>query len=115
MAAASEDAQEKIQRLTLIEQNLQQLLHQKQQFSAQQFEIESAEKELKDAPNAYKIIGNIMVQRPLEDLRKDLGQRKEIIDLRLASIEKQEVALKEKAKKLQEDVLGSLKGAEAKA
>ena len=107
----ADDAQEKIQRLTLIEQNMQQILQQKQQLQAQQFEIDSAQKEMTDTPAAYKIIGNIMVRKDTDTLKKDLSERKELLDLRLKSIEKQESALKDKAQTLQQEVLGALKGA----
>ncbi len=107
--AANPEAQEKIQRLTIIEQNMQQLLHQKQQFGSQAFEVESALKEISTTKSAYKIIGNIMVQQEKDTLQRDLADRKEMIALRIQTIEKQEAALKEKAKKLQEEVMGALK------
>ncbi len=105
----NQDTQEKIQRLQLIEQNLQNFLAQKQQFQSQLFELENALKELETTSQAYKIIGNIMIASNKEDLKKDLGQKKEITELRISSIEKQEKQLKDKAKKIQEEVMGSMK------
>jgi prefoldin beta subunit len=72
------------------EQQLQHILFQRQQFSAQLLEIESALEELKEAKTAYKIVGNIMVGATPTDLVKDLEERKELIALRLKSIDKQE-------------------------
>jgi len=108
MAGVSKEAQEKIQRIQLIEQNAQALLLQKQQFQSQLFETESALKELKTAPKAYKIIGNIMVAADTGALAKELGERKEIVELRIASLDKQEQQLKDKAKALQEDIMKEL-------
>lgn len=105
----NQDTQEKIQRLQMIEQNLQNFMAQKQQFQSQLFELENALKELGTTSQAYKIIGNIMVASDKEALTKDLEQKKEIAELRISSIEKQEKQLKEKAKKIQEEVMGNMK------
>lgn len=104
------EAQESVQRLQMIEQNLQALNMQKQQFQAQLFEIESASKEVTSSPAAYKIVGGIMIGTDKNTLQKELDGKKEILNLRLQTIEKQEKQLKEKAKKLQEEVLASVKG-----
>ena len=104
----SKDVQEKISKLQLIEQNMQQSLMQKQQFQSQLMEQESALKELKDTKEAYKIIGGIMVSQDKESLTKDLEQKKEIVELRIKSFEKQETTLKDKAKSLQEEVMSEM-------
>ena len=44
-----------------------------------------------------------------EDLKKDLKEKKEIIELRIKSMEKQETQIKEKASKLQEEILKKIK------
>ena len=104
------EAQEKIQRLQMIEQNVQQLHAQKQQFQAQLFEQDNAIKELKTAKQAYKIIGNVMLSAEPKDLQKELEERKEMLQLRIDSIDKQSSQLKDKAKALQEEVMKSMKG-----
>jgi prefoldin beta subunit len=109
MAAVSKEAQEKLQRIQLMEQNAQALMMQKQQFQGQLFETESALKELKASPTAFKIIGNIMVASDKDVMLKELGERKEVMELRLAAIEKQEQQIKDKAKALQEDIMKELK------
>tara|TARA_Y100000310_G_C20560804_1_gene752973 strand:- start:958 stop:1188 length:231 start_codon:yes stop_codon:yes gene_type:complete len=75
----------------------------------QKTEIESALKELENVSEGYKMVGNIMVMSKKDDLKKDLDSKKEIIDLRVTSLEKQETQLKEKASKLQEEVLKEMK------
>ena len=106
---SEKDAQESIGRLQMLEQQVQTMAMQKQQFQTQLFEVENALKELKDTKTAYKIIGNIMVLSDKDKLTKDLEQKKEIADLRIASLDKEEKKLKEKAKKLQEELLSTLK------
>jgi prefoldin beta subunit len=101
--------EQKISQLQMLEQGLQSFLQQKQQFQGQMMEIESALDELADTKEAYKIVGNIMVKSDREELQKDLQSKKEMLEIRIKAIEKQESQLKEKASKLQEEVLQHLK------
>ena len=102
--------EKKIGQLQLLEQNLQNFSMQKQTFQAQLLEVDNALEELsKTKQESYKIIGPIMVQTPAEDLKKDLESRKEIVDLRIKTLEKQESQIKEKAEKLQQEVRKEMK------
>ena len=105
MAEISKESEKKINQLQLLEQSMQNLLMQKQQFQLQQVEIESALKELEKVNEAYKIVGNIMVLSTKADLKDDLNSKKEVIGLRIKNMEKQESQLREKASKLQNEVL----------
>jgi prefoldin beta subunit len=106
------ELQNKINQLSLMEQNLQNFSLQKQQFQAQLLELESAEKELKDSKEAYKIIGNIMVASDKDKLQKELAEKKEVLRMRIDSFEKQEAKIKEKAEALQQEVLSEMKKSE---
>lgn len=101
--------EEKIGQLQLLEQNLQSFLVQKQQFQMQLSEVTSALENLKDSKKTYKIIANIMIDAKKEDLEKELKQKKEMLEIRLKNIEKQEESIREKSQKLQKEVLGSMK------
>jgi prefoldin beta subunit len=105
----SPEAQEGISKLQLIEQNVQALLTQKQQFQAQLFEVESALKEIEKSDESYKIVGNVMIRTDKTALKAELNSKKEIIDLRLKNIDKQEKQLREKAETLQKDVMSKIK------
>jgi prefoldin beta subunit len=72
-------------------------------------EIESALKELEATKEAYKIVGNIMVNAKKEELKKDLDGKKETINLRIKTMEKQENEIREKTKKIQEEVSKKIK------
>jgi len=98
MADISKDTEQKIAQLQLYEQSLQNILMQKQQFQSQSLEIESALKELETTKEAYKIVGNIMV-----------ASKKETMALRIKTLEKQEKQIRDKAKKLQEEVSKKIK------
>lgn len=104
------ETENKIAQLQLLEQNIQNFLLQKQTFQTQAIEIDNAIEELdKTKGQTYKIVGAIMVSSEKEDLKKDLKNKREVIDLRIKSIEKQENQLKEKASKLQSEVIKTIK------
>ncbi len=109
MADITQETEQKISQLQMLEQNMQATLMQKQQFQAQLIEVESALAELKNTKRAYKIVGNIMVDATKEELDADLNQKREMFELRLKSLEKQEEQLKQKAKKLQEEVMSEIR------
>lgn len=101
--------EQKVMELQLLEQNLQNLNMQKQNFQNQLIEIESAQEELKKNPEkAYKIVGSIMIQTAVKELEKDLNSKKEVIDLRLKNIEKQEKVLNGKLQAIRDEVLSKL-------
>jgi len=101
--------QEDIGRLQAIEQNLQTMLLHKQQAQANLMEIDAALTELGKAKTAYKIIGNVMVSAGPEELKKELEQKKDMVQLRVSTFEKQEKKLRDQAKELQEKVMKELK------
>jgi len=106
---ADEKSEQNLEQLQMLEQNLQNFLMQKRNFQTQLVEIESALSELDKTPSAYKIIGNIMVATDKETLKKDLQQKKEMLDLKISTLEKQESKLKEKVTSTQEEVMKGLK------
>lgn len=107
--AEQKETEQKINQLQLLEQNLQNLALQRQQFQSQLIEVENALNELETTNQAYKIVSNIMVLTNIDELKKELQQRKEMIDIRIKNLEKQEEKLRAKAKELQKDVLSAMK------
>lgn len=85
------------------QQQLQNVMRQKEIMNLQNGEIDRALEELKSLKekNAYKIIGNIMVSKPAEELRKELEEVKENIELNIKSLEKSEERVGAKLKELQ--------------
>ena len=94
-----------MQRIQLLEQNIQAVNMQKQQFQTQLFEIDGALKEISTSPVAYKIIGGLMMATDKDTLTKELSSKKELLELRIQTLEKQEKQLKERSKKVQDDVM----------
>src|SRR3989344_3647510 len=104
------ESEKKVQELQLIEQNLSNFLMQKQNFQSRLLENENALMEIEQTKKqSYRIIGNLLIAMDKEKLKKDLSNEKEIFDLRIKNIEKQENKLKERAQQLQEEVLKNLK------
>jgi len=99
------ETERKIGQLQTMEQNINSFLMQKHQFQNQILEIDSALKELKNTENAYKIAGSIMIKADRNELEKELQSKREIIELRIKTIEKQENQIKEKSKELQNEVM----------
>lgn len=99
---------EQIEQLQLLEQSMQNFLNQKQQFQSQLIEIESALKEIENASQSYKIVGNMMFLKDNKELKHELIQKKETVELRIKTLEDQENKTKEKASKMQESVMKEL-------
>jgi prefoldin beta subunit len=106
--------QEKIGQIQLVQQNLENFNMQRQQFQLQLAEIDTALVEIENTEGTYKIIGNIMVSVPKDKLRKELEEKKEMLSIRVNSIEKQEEKLRVKFEELQQEVMKSLEDTETK-
>ncbi|MBI2673235.1 prefoldin subunit beta [Candidatus Woesearchaeota archaeon] len=106
----SKDTEEKINQIQFLEQNLQNLFMQRQNFQSKLLEVDNALDELKKSNGeTYKIVGNIMIKGSREEFIKELESKKEIINLRIKNLEKQEEKLKERASKIQNEVVETLK------
>jgi prefoldin beta subunit len=102
--------QNKIQEMQIMEQNLQNLLFQKQAFQMELAETESALKEIEKAgEDVFRIIGQLMVKADKKKVMDDLSKKKSVLDLRMKSIEKQESAFSKKIEELREDLMKSEK------
>lgn len=106
----NKDIQEKIMELQVTEQNLQNILIQKQNFQVQCSEVENALKELKNSKEpVFKLIGPTMISIDKNKIEKELSEKQEILNLRIKSFEKQEVEVKKKFDSLQSEVLKNIK------
>jgi prefoldin beta subunit len=105
----NQETQEKITQLQNIEQNINNLIAQKQQFQSQNIEADNALSQLESTEKVFRIIGSIMVASDKEKVKKELNEKKEITELRLKTIDKQEEKMRKKAEELQHDVLSDMK------
>jgi prefoldin beta subunit len=105
MSEQKQNVQEKINKLSKMEHSLQSFLAQKQAFQSQLLELQSALEALEKTEEAYKIVGNVMVKSDKHALAEDLKEKKEMVELRIKSVEKQENNLREKTAELQSEVM----------
>jgi prefoldin beta subunit len=101
------EKEQKIQEMQMLDQNLHQLLLQKQAFQMELSETESAMKEIgKSGDEVFKIIGQLMIKSDKKKIEDELSNKKKLLDLRVKSIEKSETSLAEKIEEIRKEVLG---------
>lgn len=103
---ADTDNSQLVQQFQMYQQQYQTILVQKEQMRLQELEIDKALEELKSTKDgkAYKITGPIMVKKDAEDLKKELEEKKEDMDVRVKTLNKAEERIKSKLKEMEEDV-----------
>ena len=98
------NVQERIQRLQQLQNTLQQLLLQKQRVEIEMNESSRALETLENVDaeaKVFKSVGAVLVERPKEDIVKDLTERMDFLEMRVKVIDKQEVKAKERLDTLQ--------------
>jgi prefoldin beta subunit len=95
-----------IQEMQIIEQNLQNILIQKQAFQMEFSETQSSLKEIKESKDdVYKIVGQLMIKTKKEKIIDELANKEKLIDMRIKSLDKQESNLSEQLTSLREKIL----------
>ena len=103
---ANAETEKKIAQLQTLEQNMQNFLLQKQTVQSQQIEVENALEEVsKTQGTVYKILGPVMIAAKKDEVKADLESKKEVLVLKLKNLDKQEAQIREKAQKIQAEVL----------
>jgi prefoldin beta subunit len=101
MADVDKETKNKISRLQMLEQRLQALVMQKQTFQTQILESDNALGEIEGSKETYKVIGNVMVSVDKDDLKKDLTAKRDMAELKVKNLDKEENKLREEASELQ--------------
>jgi len=111
MTKKEKKSEQDLAQLQLAEQSLQNLLLQKQVFQLELIETNNALEELKKSKDGdvFKIVGSLMFKSNKVNLTKDLEKKRDILNLRVRAIEKQEEDIKNKLIRAREDVLKSMK------
>lgn len=101
--------EKKVQEMQFLEQNLQNLMMQKQAFQMELSETESALSQIKDSGDeVFKVIGQLMIKTNKDKIQKDLDEKQKVLQTRLNSLEKQETSLSEKLEEIREEVMGEM-------
>jgi len=98
------DKERKIQEIQIIEQNLYNLLLQKQAFQMEISETRAAKKEIETSKDIFKMVGNLMIKADKEKIKEELLNKEKLLNLRIKSLEKQENSLTEKRNSLRKEV-----------
>ncbi len=107
------DQNQKIQQFQTLEQNLQNLLLQKQNVQLDLSETQSALDEIeKSEEGVFKIIGQIMIKTEKSKMKEELINKEKLLRTRLKNFENQEEQFNKKIKELREDLIDSNKNDE---
>ena len=111
MPEISDETRNLIEEFQNYQQQLQSLVMQRETMKMQNVEIDRAIEELSASKesNAYKITGTVMISKPVGELKKELSETKEAIDVKIKSYEKMEEKLNSKLKELQVRLQGVMK------
>lgn len=99
----SEDDRKFLGEFQAYQQQLQAILLQKENIRLQSLEVEKAleELEVSKEEKAYKIAGPIMIRKDVADLKKELEEKKDDLNLRLRTLENAEQRIIKKLKDMQ--------------
>ncbi|KYH41526.1 MAG: prefoldin, beta-like subunit (pfdB, PFDN6) [Candidatus Bathyarchaeota archaeon B26-2] len=104
--------QERLLRLQQLQQTLQSILVQKQQLELELLEIDRALSELEkvtDDAVIYKSVGSLLVRSERNKVTDDLKERKELANMRVSVLGRQEERLRSQIKELQEKLQRDLR------
>ncbi len=95
-----ENKDEKIQEMQILDQNLQNLILQRQAFEMELSETEAAAREIEKSNEVFKLIGELMIKKDKEKVKEELSTKEKILSMRIKSIEKQEDSFTNKLSEL---------------
>ena len=105
------EQQQLLQSAAVLQQQLQNIMAQKEALGVQVLEIKKALDELgkTSEKEVYKIAGPILIKSAKAGVLKDLRDRDETFSLRLKSLEKEEKRVKLRIEELREKMVKSMK------
>ena len=98
--ADKKDNSEELQEMQLLDQNLHNLLMQKQAFQMELSETQSALKEIESSGEIFKLVGDLLIKREKEKSKDELSNKEKLLDMRIKSIEKQEDSISKRLEEL---------------
>lgn len=109
-ANLDKETQQKIQEVQIYEQGFQQLLMQKKSFKFELNEVVYAVQELeKSDGDVFKIVGGqVVIKSEKDKLISELNHKKDLIELRLKNIEKQEEEYSKNIEKIRGEIMEKL-------
>lgn len=103
-------SQEKIQEMQMFEQGLHNILMQKQAFQMELSETRAALKEIEaSGEEVFKIIGQLMIKSTKEKIVEELKNKEKLLEIRLKTLEKQELSLSDQLEGVRDEILSQKK------
>ncbi len=100
---------QKIQDLQILEQNFQNISMQKQAFQLELNETSTALDEVgKSKGDVFRVLGQVMVKSDKSELKKELKEKKDLLELRIKAIEKQDLGLRESIERLRGEIVNKI-------
>ncbi len=100
------ESEKKMQEMQMMEQNLQNILLQKQAFQMELSETKAAFNEIQNSGDeVFKIIGQLMIKTEKKKINEELESKERLLDLRLKSLDKQESSLSDRLEKLRDEII----------
>lgn len=100
-----EEIQEKISKLSNLEDNTKRLSQQRQSFQAELVEVESALDNIDDSKPTYKLLGNFLVKKESADVEEELKQKQNVLSRRIKALKKKQEEAQEKIDDLQSEIM----------
>jgi prefoldin beta subunit len=116
MAQIPPSLQDLVNRFNQAQAQLQSVLLRKQQYEAELREVEKAISEIEKLPQdakIYKSVGNFLLPQTKDSALQELRDRKELLELHVKTLARQESLLREQLEKLREEInkeLAKLRG-----
>ncbi len=106
----SEQTQQLIMQFQTYQQHAQAVVAQLEAMKNQLIETESSLSEIEKSKeeHVYKSVGTILIKKPREEVRKELEERKDLLNIRIESLNKEEKRIREKIKELQGKIQGEI-------
>jgi prefoldin beta subunit len=105
-----QETQKKIQGLQMLEQGYQNIVYQKQTFQIEVNETNTALSEVeKSKSDVFRILGQVMVKADKASLKKELKEKSDILNLRMKTIEKQELQMREEIERIRNEIMDKVK------
>jgi len=103
MIMVTQEDQQLLAQFQMYQQQLQSIMIQKENIKLQQLEIEKALEEIESSKekNAYKISGPIMIKKDIDDIKTELKENEENIQLRIKTLGTAETKITGKLKEME--------------
>jgi len=102
----ADETQQQVAQFKMGRQQLLNVGNQKQQLQVQSNTLGSALDELKETKQktVFKAVGNILIEKEVSKVKKELQDAKESVDLRIKTLQKQEDSLVNKLNKIRSKI-----------